>query len=351
MRRSPGYWTSERIDEAFDVVQLELGKTPTFIEFSRRFATAARAIMEGQYNGSIKGWNPYLALRGAKPNNVPGKWTKESVDRAFEEQEKLLGRPPTAKEFVRAYGGAVAMILSGRYDASVSNYADYLAHRGLTPRLVSWTSAAVDTAFETLSTKLGHPPSLVEFRQETGGAYAFILSGGYDRDVRSWKDFAQRKGNPNVGREHWTPEKIDVAFDRLRAELGRTPNYNEFSSGCQGALGAIEKGRYDPEITTYIEFIDHRGAERPNMRRRWTPQIIDETFDALAVEIGRIPTWDEVSDRFSGLIVALNRGRYHPHVRTYGDYLVHRNIHKTGQSRNGLREISSLLDEFGRQEI
>src|SRR3990167_8457137 len=152
----------------------------------------------------------------------------------------------------------------------------------------------------------------------------------------------------------WTAEKIDEVFDKMNEELERVPTLRNFSKKYGRAIVAINQGRYDPQITTWNQYLEHRNCE--THRQAWTPEKIDEVFDKMNEDLGRIPTRTEFEKEYGRAIVAINQGRYDPQITTWSQYLEHRgyatipitpqqafeNLIKTGRGQeivNWVREI------------
>jgi superfamily II DNA or RNA helicase len=92
------------------------------------------------------------------------------------------------------------------------------------------------------------------------------------------------------GRRYWTSEKIDKAYDGLKKELGRVPSFCEFQKRYGGAFNAILRGRYDPRIRKWSEYIRHRGD--------WSRQI--KSSRAFAEFIQNEPTARLILEHFGG---------------------------------------------------
>lgn len=130
IRMNKSQLTHQQVDQLFDRQSIELGRTPTYIEFSNKNRKALRVISTGKYNTNIHTWNGYLVHRGKNINRELYKWNTVTVDRAYDTVEKELGRVPKKKEFIKRFPGAADAITKGRYSPDFRSYRDYLEFRG-----------------------------------------------------------------------------------------------------------------------------------------------------------------------------------------------------------------------------
>lgn len=121
----------------------------------------------------------------------------------------------------------------------------------------------------------------------------------------------------------WSPDKVDQLVDGMINELGRTPKSKEFSIKYRGAADYIFKGKYNPEIRTWSGYLTLRNI-KPNVIF-WTPERVDESFDKLAENLGRIPTQEELQG-LGGAVNYITHRKYRPEIETYQQYLKHRNV-------------------------
>ena len=205
-----------------------------------------------------------------------------------------------------------------------------------------WTPEEVDRVFDEMKERLGRVPMQKEF---PGGALRAITRGRYDENVRNWNEYLMYRGEElNRKRGYWIPERIDRAYDELNEKLGRVPTYDEFP---HGALEIIEKGRYDSEIKTWNQYLEHKGAELNHEHGKWTPEEVDRVFDEMKERLGRVPTMREFGDKFLGAVKVILRNRYDPEISTWNQYLDHRGekINKPHRKRKNLDILEDLLED------
>ncbi|MBS3055916.1 MAG: hypothetical protein J4473_00630, partial [Candidatus Aenigmarchaeota archaeon] len=219
--------------------------------------------------------------------------------------------------------------------------------------MVKWTAEKIDEVFDKMNEELERVPTLRNFSKKYGRAIVAINQGRYDPQITTWNQYLEHR-NCETHRQAWTPEKIDEVFDEMQEELRRNLICKEFEKKYGGALRAINQGRYDPQITTWNQYLKHRGYELNH--QTWTPEKIDEVFDKMNEDLGRVPTRTEFEKEYGRAIVAINQGRYDPQITTWSQYLEHRgyatipittqqafeNLIKTGRGQeivNWVREI------------
>ena len=133
----------------------------------------------------------------------------------------------------------------------------------------------------------------------------------------------------------WYKEKIMKIFYEKKEELGRNPNIRELP---WGALDAIYKGGYDPNIRTYNGFL--RDLDEETNYKNWNKETIQKAYYELKKELGRTPTTEELP---SGAIHAIYKGGYDPNIRTYNGFL--RDIGEKVNNRNRA-DITRLLEDI-----
>jgi len=251
-------WSPKQIDEAFDDLKQELGRNPTSSEFIRRRNGAHQAIVDGRYNTQVTNWRRYLKYRNLNSYRNIYDWSISTIDEAFDEIVRKLGRTPKRKEFRLQYPGSVSFIVGGRYNSDINSWGLYLNYRlvGLNRKI--WSHKEVDKAFNKLKKKLKRIPRAKEFSKEYGRAYTFIRDGQYDPNITNWEQYLEHKG-VNPIRKKWTPKKIDETFDSMLKDLERVPRAKEFSKEYGRAYLIIIKGKYDQKITRWSEYLAHRG--------------------------------------------------------------------------------------------
>lgn len=186
------------------------------------------------------------------------------------------------------------------------------------PTPIYWTPERVDEVFDKTANTLERTPTHTEFSKLYKGAIAAITGGRYKAEITTWKQYLEYRGLKSH-RESWTPERIDEVFDKMREEFGRTPTHKELVKVYGGAISAIENGRYNPEITTLKQYMEHRNLSL-------TPKKIDQAFDKLAKELGRSPTSREFRKYYQDAYSAIRYRRYNLQINTWTQYLIHRGI-------------------------
>ncbi|MBS3089543.1 hypothetical protein J4461_01525 [Candidatus Pacearchaeota archaeon] len=151
---------------------------------------------------------------------------------------------------------------------------------------------------------------------------------------------------------YWSnPSNIDKAFSQLCKKIKRIPTAREFASEYCGAMASLAKGRYYKIITTYNQYLLSHGKNVTRDSNKYnSPAKINGAFDELEKEIGKVPTAREIEESCGGLLVSLRKGRYHPEIKTYNDYLKHRGklvLHDIGRwsSPNKIDEAFDRLEE------
>ena len=257
-------WKFNNVDSEFDKLEAELRRCPTLKEFEEKNGGMANAIIRGKfrgkYNQKIKSWNGYLKYRNKKLRHEPGKWTREEVDRVFDEQEKKLARCPTITEFIESYKGALNVIRERRYHHKVRSFDDYLKNR----RKIKhgerkiWTPEKIDEVYDLLENELQRIPTNSEFKKRNVGALNSIVQGRYNPAIKTWIKYLQHRGR-NPDRVKWSNEKVDKTYDSLEEELKRRPTQKEFSKRYPGAFSWITKGRYNISIHSFGAYLSNRG--------------------------------------------------------------------------------------------
>ena len=79
------------------------------------------------------------------------------------------------------------------------------------------------------------------------------------------------------------------------------------------------------------------------------PEAVDRVFDELKEKLGKVPTGKEFTKAYGGAINSLFRGNYHPGIRTWTDYLIHRG-EKGHITRWTPEKIDKVFDEL-REEL
>lgn len=126
-------WTCQEIDKSFNILESELGRSPSQDEFKRKYFGAFDSIVSGRYAKEVTSWNTYLKKRDKKTNVDLTNWSPQAIDEAFDTLERKLGKTPTSVEFHKLHGAALRAIGKGRYDSKVHSWPEYLVHRGKKP--------------------------------------------------------------------------------------------------------------------------------------------------------------------------------------------------------------------------
>lgn len=261
-------WSVESVDAEFDRLKEELNRVPSYDEFRRETRGAINHIRRGKYNPKIRTFRDYISHRGFEMTTR--RWSGESIDEAFDQQTRRLGRIPTYSEFLDENGGAIHFISRGLYKRGIKSYAGYLRHRGVGREAVA---ERVDAAFDALRKSLSHIPAK---KDVLGWILETIQSGKYDADIRTYKAYLRHRG--------FTVEtRVDEAFDSLIKRLGRIPTVSELKVRNSWMLHAIESGSYSPELRTYNGYLGHRGfqpnREQPNREPAPSSRDLEDILD------------------------------------------------------------------------
>ena len=337
MKKPNGYWTRNSIDEAFDDFMQGRKTAPLSSEFNMRYPGVFSAISEGKYDPKIDSWGKYLEHRGFIPNRK--EWPPEKIDNVFHQLVKELERTPTYHEFSKRYPGAFSAICRGRYHPDIKTWVQYLHEQGIGPHKGAvLESGEIDRIFDELRLKLGRLPITTDFKEKHSLALSRILSGQYDPKVKSWNQYLKHRGIEPVS--PLTPRMVDEAFDSLMQELGCIPTNTVFRKKHSRAMNAIQKGRYSPNIKRWTQYLEYRG-HKPQRRGTFTPDSIDRSFDAFKAEIGRMPTSGEFKAKHGPEYSRICKGKYHPNIKGWGQYLQHRGYKESRVAT--LQEFESLI--------
>jgi len=123
------------------------------------------------------------------------------------------------------------------------------------------------------------------------------------------------------GKADWSnPDSILLEFYRLKMEKGRTPRYREFG----GAVCAIERGGYDPEITSYSHFLKSLGEDTFRIASRVYPkkEEVERAFLEMKTELGRVPLLTEFKKKNPKEYLTIHHGKYSNGVHTYSQFMI-----------------------------
>ncbi len=319
MRKETFYSTNEDVDRAFDEMKRELGRTPTRNEFRKKYGGANHFLLSGKYiihddsDRKIIAWDQYLEHRGTDPSDISH--TPEKTDQAFDELMAKLGRVPTRIAFEKEYSGKLHYITSGGYNQKITTWNQYLEHRRVNLNNTPLTNEKIDKAFDELMAKLGRVPKTKEFMKIYGGVLGYLRSGKYDPEIRTWRQYAEHRTLSH--------EKVDKEFDDMTNELGRRPTSKEFDKTHGRALDYILRGKYDPEIRTWGQYLEYRNLDTTVS---WTPEKVDQVFDRFRDELGRVPTYLEFNKEHGGALRYITRGDYNESITKYTQYLTYRGL-------------------------
>ena len=127
--------------------------------------------------------------------------------------------------------------------------------------------------------ELGRVPTSIEFRKKYGSILNSIAKGRYHSEISNWNEYLVHRGLAiKMEPGGWTQEAIDGAFDEMKKALGRTPISREFIDSYGGAFGAIVQRRYDPDISTWNGYLEHRG-EKPRNKRVNGLDILEDLLE------------------------------------------------------------------------
>lgn len=315
-----GYWNPQRVDEAFDLVVKEIGGIPTAAVIRKRLGGVLDTICTGRYGHGITKYSEYIQHRGlAAPE-----WTPKRVNEAFDALRSELGQVPTQSEFLARYRAvAIAPIRAQEFGEDVKTYNDYVRYRGHQPRRVRnlWTPQKIDNAFDELRAEKGRVPSHGEFAERFGSALGAIVDGRYRLDIKNYSAYVRHRGLEPLSdkKREWKRENIEAAFRKITADMGRQPSVGEFRERFPGAMKAIFRGSYDPQIKKWSGFVKAMGGT--SSFTDWTPEFIEREFERISEELGRTPTSTEFEEKTNGGFQAIRRGEYRPNITTFNQFL------------------------------
>lgn len=264
--KDDGYWKdSAHVNEAYNKLRIRLGKRPTSQEFTQEYGGAIDSIKNGDYHPKIHSWNDFLIYQGEKGIEPSKKMVnkRERIDWNKISDEDLF------KHIKENYNGEILNKFGKGESHRVWSQAK---KRGILDRLIS---------------------EGIIFRQQNSSGY--------------WSN----------------PANINDAFNKLREKFGRSPTSVEIGEKYgTGLINAIYDGRYSDTIKNWKEYVIFMEG---TVRNDWSnPSNIDEAFDQLKSELGRVPKYDEIIDRYGGIMNAISKGKYLPEIKTYNQYLIHR---------------------------
>lgn len=241
-----------------------------------------------------------------KPN---GYWTKERMNEHLYEKINELRRVPTQSEIGFS---ASDTIKKGRYQSDIKNWNQFLRYHGfeIKHNCDKWTTS--DKINEFFYQRLNELRRVPDYN-DLGESLCASIRSGIIPGVKSLIEFLEYHGFESK-RDKWTTSKINGCFYDAMNHLRRIPKAKEFD---QGALSAIENGRYSPNIRTWNHFLKHHGLDLRHEPGKWTTQRLHAYFYDRLNELRRIPTQKEVK---SGMLGAI-RKRLIPGVRSYNQYL------------------------------
>lgn len=125
-------------------------------------------------------------------------------------------------------------------------------------------------------------------------------------------------------RGYWKkPENIDREFDELVETLRRIPKAEEMpGASCH----SIQAGNYHPGVRSFNDYLRHWGFETNN---EWSPSRINDAFYDTINELRRLPIRSEIKKKgYSGMLRAIDEGRYSERVMTWNQLLEHHGFKK-----------------------
>ncbi len=186
----------------------------------------------------------------------------------------------------------------------------------------------VDHDFDLLRKKLGKIPTRREMAKEFSGSLKKISCGDYLSEIHRWNQYLEhRKLKINMKHESINKERVLKVFYDLKFEEKRIPPANKFKKEAGGIYDYILKGKFDPSVKSYREFLIKIG-ETP-LREEWIFQKekIDKLFEEERKKLGKIPTHREFAKKCRGAYEAIRNGRYSYKVRGWNDYLASKGIY------------------------
>jgi hypothetical protein len=247
-RRPRDYWNKQTVKNIYYKTKEELGRKPTCHELPQ---SALNTITRGKYDPNIRTWNGFLEDIGEETRN---EWCRETIIEAFYEKKRTLGRNPTSGESYLLS----AAIRRGKYNPNVRTWNGFLEDIGeeINTSPNKWYPKTIRETFYEQKKRLGRTPRKDEFQS---GALDAIKNGKYDPKIRTWNGFLEDIGEEiNHDVKKWYRKTIINAFYEKKKELGMPPKAEEIPNG---ALRAITRGKYDPNIRSWNEFLRDIGEK------------------------------------------------------------------------------------------
>ncbi|GGK79142.1 hypothetical protein GCM10009067_34290 [Haloarcula sebkhae] len=189
-----------------------------------------------------------------------------------------------------------------------------------------------------LTSELGHPPSLAEFREQ--GRYS--ASTYYSR-FGSWNKAVKEAGyNPNEPDSKISEEELVKELQRLSDELDKKPTASDMNE-----QGKYWRSAYRNEFGSWNNALEAVGFESENVGATITDKELIQEISRLAKRLDKIPGFNDMEDlgeydpttyshRFGSWNEALNVAGFEPD--TQGSKISERAL---------LDEITRLRDEIG----
>lgn len=216
-KKHPDYWTKERVISELQTLTRKLGRFPSHKDMQKSNYTLSIRVVELGGIDKLRRRFGYEKAVGDK-----GYWTETAVIKHLKELTKKLGHFPTVQEigkemsslavYMTKYGGAnkFRRLLGAPVLQQDDNY---------------WSKPVVFKHLKTLSTELGHFPTIKEMK-DPPGLYSGLLKFG------SINKFRKSLGAPILLKEHgyWTEAAVVKHLKAFIAKLGHFPISRELQS-------------------------------------------------------------------------------------------------------------------------
>lgn len=349
------YWTPEKIDETFDQMVDELGRMPTQKEFSKCYPGAFVKIRRRGYMPNIKTWADYVRHRGlgqelsTSPRYDSG--TKVNIVELY-----LFGKE-NRRRIAKNHEISDTSIKTWSYDSEIIE--TVANRRGIPEREVRNIRDS-----KTKSFRKSHITIPYEKKVEIAEIYLFTDKNPSELaeefnvspdSIRTWSKKPDILTEIAKRRETNLEEIHIVRREKLRLFAGLFNSFpeefkikvaEEYLLGKNGTIVIGKKYSVSPSIVSSwseIPLILQEIAKRNNLsidkitdlrkqkgayKGRWTPEVIDNAFDRMVGELVRRPTFDEFRERFPSAIDNILKGRYDNTIKSWSQYLTHRNYHQ-----------------------
>lgn len=349
------HWTPEKIDETFDRMVDELGRTPTQKEFSKQYPGAFTKIARRGYMSHIKTWTDYLIHRGlGQESSPPPHYDSETKVNIV---ELYLFGEESRRRIAKNHEISDTSIKTWSYDSEII---ETVANR----RAIPEREVRNIRDRKTKSFRKSHISIPYEKKVEIAEIYLFTDKNPSEiaeefnvspNSIRTWCKRSDILTEIAKRRETNLEEIHIVRREKLRPFAGLFNSFpvefkikvaEEYLLGKNGTIVIGRKYSVSPSIVSSwsenplilqeiakrnnlsIDEITNLREQKSIYRGRWTPEGIDNAFDQMVDELGRRPTFDEFAGKFARAMQIIVTGGYNPNIKSWTQYLTHRNYHQ-----------------------